>query len=70
MQTNGPDWNGLPYDGDAAEHTILKYLKLMSLHRELASLYRTKSRDRRTIANLWYHIDGLELDLYHEGVRL
>lgn len=49
---------------------MLKYIKLMNLHRELASLYRTKSKDRRTIANLWYHIDGLELDLRSEGVAL
>lgn len=49
---------------------MLKYIKLMNLHRELASHYRAKSRDRRTIANLWYHIDGLELDLRNEGVEL
>lgn len=47
-----------------------KYIKLMGLHRELASLYRVKSRDRRTIANLWYYIDGLEIDLRAEGVAL
>ena len=61
---------GLPHNPDAAERVIQKYLKLMSLHRELASLYRTKSRDRRTIANLWYYIDGLEIDLRAEGVKL
>ena len=61
---------GLPHNPDAAERVIQKYLKLMSLHRELASLYRTKSRDRRTIANLWYYIDGLELDLRAGGVKL
>lgn len=49
---------------------MLKYIKLMNLHRELASLYRNKSRDRRTIAALWYYIDGLELDLRAEGVQL
>lgn len=49
---------------------MLKYIKLMNLHRELASHYRAKSKDRRTIANLWYYIDGLELDLRNEGVAL
>ena len=60
----------ISHNPDAAERVIQKYLKLMSLHRELASLYRTKSSDRRTIANLWYYIDGLEIDLRAEGVKL
>lgn len=47
-----------------------KYIKLMGLHQHLASLYRSKSRDRRTISTLWYYIDGLELDLRAEGVKL
>lgn len=59
----------LPFDAKRTEAQILKYAKLMSLHRELASHYRAKSRDRRTIANLWYHIDGLELDLRADGVE-
>lgn len=62
--------NELPYDPLKTERTMLKYIKLMNLHRELASLYRVKSRDRRTIANLWYHIDGLEIDLRNDGVEL
>jgi hypothetical protein len=60
----------LPYDPIRTEAVLQKYIKLMGLHRHLASLYRAKSRDRRTIANLWYHIDGLELDLRAEGVAL
>lgn len=60
----------LPYEVDAVERNLRKYLKLMGLHRELSSLYRNKSRDRRTIAQLWYLIDGLELDLRASGVRL
>jgi hypothetical protein len=60
----------LPYAAEHADRQIMKYLKLMRLHRELASLYRTKSKDRRSISNLWYHIDGLELDLRSEGVEL
>lgn len=64
------DMTDLPYDPITTEATLQKYIKLMNLHRELASHYRAKSRDRRTIANLWYHIDGLELDLRSEGVEL
>lgn len=60
----------LPYDPVATEYDIQLYTKLMTLHRELSSLYRTKSRDFRTIANLWYHIDGIELDLRSRGVKL
>lgn len=60
----------LPYDPIHTEAVLQKYIKLMGLHRHLASMYRAKSRDRRTIANLWYHIDGLELDLRAEGVAL
>ena len=60
----------LPYNQDAVDRQLMKYLKLMRLHRELAGLYRSKSKDRRTIANLWYHIDGLELDLRADGVVL
>lgn len=58
----------LPYNPDRTEAVMMKYLQLDRLHRELSSLYRAKSRDYRTIANLWYHIDGLELDLRAEGV--
>jgi hypothetical protein len=60
----------LPYDSDHAERLWMKYLKLQRLHTELAGYYRAKSTDRKTIANLWYHIDGLELDLRSEGVTL
>jgi hypothetical protein len=62
--------NELPHDAEHADRQIMKYLKLMRLHQELSSLYRTRSKDRRSISNLWYHIDGLELDLRSEGVIL
>ena len=64
------DNEALPYNQAEVDRQLLKYLKLMGLHRELAGHYRAKSKDRRTIANLWYHIDGLELDLRAEGVEL
>lgn len=61
----------LPYSPEQAERVALKLIKLDGLHRELASYYRSKSKDRRTIANLWYHIDGLEMDLRaNEGYDL
>lgn len=61
----------LPYDYDRTERVAMKLTRLDTLHRELASYYRAKSRDRKTIANLWYYIDGLELDLRStEGIEL
>lgn len=59
----------LPYNYERTERVALKLAKLDNLHRELASYYRSKSRDRKTIANLWFYIDGLELDLrVNEGI--
>ena len=60
----------LPYAARAVEYELGLYMRAMDLHRELASYYRAKSRDRRTIANLWYHIDGIELELRSLGVTL
>lgn len=62
--------NEMPHDVNHTERLMQKYIKLMGLHQELASYYRAKSRDRRTIANMWYVIDGLELDLRSEGIAL
>lgn len=60
----------LPYDQVEVDRNLIKYLKLMRLHTELSGYYRSRSKDRKTIANLWYHIDGLELDLRADGVIL
>lgn len=62
--------DSLPYHQDRADNVWMKFLKLERMHRELSHLYRAKSRDRRSIAALWYYIDGLELDLRSEGVQL
>lgn len=70
MTNNNPGGEHLPFAIEDVERSVMKYLKLQRLHMELSSLYRTKSRDRRTIAKLWYYIDGLELDLRSEGVVL
>lgn len=58
------------YDSAQTEYEIQQYVKLLNLHRELASYYRAKSRDRRTIANLWYYIDGLEMELRAMGAEI
>lgn len=60
----------LPHDTKQATETLNLRIKLAALHRELSSYYRTKSRDFRTMSNLWYHIDGIELDLRSRGVEL
>lgn len=44
--------------------------KLDLLHSELASYYRTKSNDRKTIALLWRKIEESEALLILEGVIL
>lgn len=61
--------NELPYDSEHTERITFKLAKLERMHRELASLYRAKTRDRRSIAALWYYIDGLELELRAGGVE-
>lgn len=60
----------LPHEQEQVDAQLLDYLKLMGLHRELASYYRAKSKDRRTIANLWFAIDTLEEKLTSEGIAL
>lgn len=60
----------LPHDINETEEMLLKYIRLTDLHRELSSLYRTKSRDRRTVARLWYLIDELEFEFKKNGVEL
>lgn len=44
--------------------------RVMGLHRELAYMYRTKSRDKRTIAFLWERIEEGEAALRAIGVYL
>lgn len=60
----------LPYEQTDAEELYRKVLKLNRLHQELSSYYRAGSTDRRTMGQLWYLIDGLELDLRSRGVKL
>lgn len=53
----------LTYDPDEAERKLHLHLELKNLHAELASYYRAGSKDRKLISRLWFHIDGLELEL-------
>lgn len=62
--------NELPFDQDEASVKWKTYHRLMSLHHELASYYRAKSRDRKTIMRLWAAIDELEFELRYMGVAL
>lgn len=67
-----PDDNAdvLYYDIDEARWVVQEVRRVNSLHQELASLYRTKSRDRRTIQTLWRNIEEGEAGLRAIGVRL
>ena len=60
----------MPHSQIAAEVKYRKYHQVMNLHHELASLYRSKSTDRKTIARLWAAIDTAELELTYMGVEL
>lgn len=60
----------LPYSQIGAEVKWRKYQQVMALHYELASLYRSKSTDRKTISRLWAMIDEAEFDLIYMGVEL
>lgn len=55
--------NELPHDIDSVRAEMNLRVRIDALHRELASYYRTKSKDRKTIANLWFAIERLEAEL-------
>jgi hypothetical protein len=44
--------------------------RILGLHRELAYLYRTGGRDKRTIRELWERIEEGEYGLRAIGVQL
>lgn len=62
--------NELPFDPEEASAKWKAYHRVMNLHYELASHYRAKSRDRKTIQRLWAAIDELEFQLRYMGVEL
>lgn len=60
----------LKYDPDEARWIWEETQRVLALHAELASYYRTKSRDHRTIKMLWEKITEGEAGLRAIGVHL
>ena len=60
----------LPYNNDDARWAWEEAARIMGLHRELASLYRTGSHDNHRIRLLWEKIDDGERALASVGVKL
>jgi cellobiose-specific phosphotransferase system component IIA len=60
----------LEHDVDEARELWQEAARVMGLHRELASMYRTNSKDKRTIATLWERINEGEANLRRQGVYL
>ncbi len=58
------------HDPEDAKWVGVEAARVLGLHRELASLYRTKSTDKRTIQRLWELIDEGENALRLVGVQL
>lgn len=64
------DADELDFDPEEAHWLWSEYVRVTNLHHELASLYRNKSRDKRTINRLWTLIEEGEYGLLIAGVRL
>lgn len=62
--------SGLEFDPGEAKWVWSEVARVLALHRELASLYRTRSSDRKTIRQLWELIDEGEFALRTVGVFL
>lgn len=60
----------MPEQPDSQKYIWKEIYQVTQLHRELASLYRTKSTDRRTINALWNAIEEKEAILFLEGIDL
>ncbi len=67
---NAEDSATLGHDPEEARWIWQEAARVLSLHRELASLYRNKSTDTRTIKKLWELIDEGEFGLRLVGVYL
>lgn len=65
-----PTSEDLAHGLDDAKWIWQEAARVYRLHGELASLYRTKSRDKRTINTLWERIDEGEAALRLVGVTL
>lgn len=65
-----PTAEDLAHEVDEARWVWQEAARLYGLHRELAYLYRTGSKDRRTIDALWDRIEEGEYALKMIGVEL
>lgn len=65
-----PTAEDLKHSVDEARWVWEEAARVMGLHRELAHLYRTHSKDKRTIAQLWELIEQGEYGLRAIGVQL
>ena len=70
MNQQEPVATDLRHDPEEARKVWEKVARTYGLHNERAVLYRTNSRDKRTINVLWQRIEELEAELALEGVRL
>ncbi len=68
--TTDPTAADLWHDPEDAKWVWVEAARVLALHRELASLYRNKSTDKRTIDRLWELIDEGEYALRLVGVQL
>lgn len=65
-----PAAEDLLHDPEDATAIWQEAARVLSLHRELANLYRNRSKDTRTIRTLWSLIEEGEADLAARGVYL
>lgn len=67
---NEPTAEDLGHDVSDARWVWQEAARIYALHRELAYLYKTGSKDRRTIDTLWERIEEGEYALRTIGVEL
>lgn len=65
-----PTASDLKHSPEDAKWVWQEAARIMALHRELAVLYRSGGRDKRTIKTLWERIDEGEYALRAVGVYL
>lgn len=67
---NEPTAEDLQHGLEDARWVWEEAARVLGLHRELAHLYRTRSKDKRTINALWERIEEGEYGLRAIGVYL
>lgn len=58
------------FDQTYSMDTINRIFNLKNLHKQLSGYYRTKSKDRKRINELWKEIDREEALLKLDGVEI